>query len=132
MANTNNTQLEKLKDEYQKLILDDELPWYLRQEIALLFLLLDKGENTFFWDKDGDYLQLIAEGYAVTELYALADLLGMDVQTADDDSEERFTVYTTRGSHYLDIKVCDLLTEMINAAFPEAPIQQPNHLTSYD
>ena len=132
MSNTNNPQLEKLKAEYQELILDKELPYYLRQEVALLFFLLDKEKNTFFWDKDGNYLQLIAKGSAVTEMYALAEILGMEIQTADVDTEEKFTVYSTRTTYYPYNNVCDLLTEMINIAFPEAPIQHLKHLASYD
>ena len=132
MSNANDPQLEKLKAEYQKLILDDELPCYLRQEIALLFFLLDKEKNTLFWEKDGSFLQLRAEGDAVSEMYALADLLGMEVQTADGDKEHTFTLYSLRTTYYPYNKVCDLLTEMINTAFPEAPIQHPKHLASYD
>lgn len=132
MSNTNNPQLEKLKAEYQELILDKELPYYLRQEVALLFFLLDKEKNTFSWDKDGSHLQLRAAGDVVVDMYALAEILGMDVQTADGDTDLIFTLYSSRITHYPHNKVCDLLTEMINTAFPEAPIQHPKHLTSYD
>lgn len=132
MSNANKPQLEKLKAEYQELILDDELPWYLRQEVALLFFLLDKEKNTFFWDKDGSYLRLRAAGDAVIDMYALGEILGMDIQTADGDREEMFTLYATRATYYPYNKVCDLLTEMINTAFPEAPVQHPKHLASYD
>ena len=132
MSNTNNPQLEKLKAEYQKFILAVDLPCYLRQEVALLFFLLGKEKNTFFWDRDGNYLQLIAKGSAVTEMYALAEILGMDIQTAYTDTKEKFTVYATRTTYYPYDNVCDLLTEMINTAFPEDPIQHLKHLTSYD
>ena len=131
MSNANKPQLEKLKAEYQELILDEELPCYLRQEVALFFFLLDKEKNTFFWEKDGVFFKLRAKGGAVIEMYALAELLGMDIQTADGDTEEKFTVYATRTTYYHYNNVCDLLTEMINTAFPEAPIQHPKHLESY-
>lgn len=132
MSNANNPQLEKLKAEYQELIINDELPWYLRQEIALLFFLLDKEKNTFSWDKDGSYLHLRAAGEAVNEMYSLAEILGIEISTAFVDTEEMFTVYTTRNTYYPHNKVCDLLTEMINTAFPEDPVQHPKHLASYD
>ena len=132
MSNANNPQLEKLKAEYQELILNDELPWYLRQEIALLFFLLDKEKNTFSWDKDGSYLQLRAAGNVVVDMYALAEILGMDVQTAYGDTDLIFTLHSSKDTYYPHNKVCDLLTEMINTAFPEDPIQHPKHLASYD
>ena len=131
MSNANNPQLEKLKIAYQELILNSGLPSYLHQEVALLFFLLDKEKNTLFWDKDGSYIQLIAEGDAVTDMYSLAEILGMDIQIADMDTEEKFTVYSTNVTYHPHNKLFDLLTEMINTAFPEAPIQHPKTFASY-
>ena len=132
MSNVNNPQLEKLKAEYQDLILNNDLPDYLRQEVALLFFLLGKEKNTFLWDKDDNYFRLRAMGDEVIEVYSLAEILGMDVQTADGDTEDILTLYFSRSALYPHNKVCDLLTEMINTAFPEDPIQHPKVLAHHD